>query len=74
MRSNQTLKYFTSFVQDFPELSGQERRVLLKRLQKTTHTKIGEYWHVTEGRIRQIERVALKKVKSKTHQLALFKN
>lgn len=73
MRSNQTLKYFSSLIRNIPDLTGRERRVLLKRIKKMTHVAIGKKWNVTEGRIRQIERTALLKVKSKAHQMALFK-
>ena len=73
MRSNQTLNYFSSFILGISDLSGKERKVLFKRLQKITHSKIGKNWDVTEGRIRQIEKVALGKLDSKTRQLALFK-
>ncbi|KKR10987.1 MAG: hypothetical protein UT39_C0012G0009 [Candidatus Woesebacteria bacterium GW2011_GWA1_39_21] len=73
MRSNRTLKYFSFFVKKIPALSGKEREVLLKRLRKKTLTSIGKNYGVTEGRIRQIERTALLKIKSKSHQLALFR-
>ena len=73
MRSNKTLKYFSSFINSVSELSGREKRVLLKRLTNHTHIFIGQKWKVSEGRIRQIEQEAVNKVSSKTHQLDLFK-
>ncbi|KKQ73713.1 MAG: hypothetical protein US96_C0055G0012 [Candidatus Woesebacteria bacterium GW2011_GWB1_38_5b] len=73
MRSNQTLKYFSSFIKNIPDLTANERLVLFKRLEEDTHIKIGKRWNVTEGRVRQIEKAAIKKIRSKTHQLALFK-
>ena len=73
MRSNQTLKYFSFFISRFPDLTEKEKKVLLKRARGKTHDEIGKAFNLSEGRIRQIERTALSKVKSKTHQLALFK-
>ena len=73
MRSNRTIKYFSSFVKNISDLSGKERLVLLGRLKENTHVALGKKWNVTEGRIRQIERGAIGKIKSKTHQLSLFK-
>lgn len=73
MRSNKTLRYFSFFIKKIPDLSGKEREILLKRLRKKTLISIGKYYGVTEGRIRQIEKIAIRKIKSKSRQLALFK-
>lgn len=72
VRSNKTLRYFKSFINKIPDLSGREKTVLLKRTNKITLKNIGQIFGVTEGRIRQIERNAIQKIKSKSHQLALF--
>jgi len=71
--SNKTIRYFSVFIKKIPDLSGKERKVLLGRLRKRTLTKIGKAFGVTEGRIRQIEKKAIGKIRSKHHQLALFK-
>ena len=73
MRSNQTLKYFFYFVEHISQLTGKEKKVLFGRLKETTLSKIGESFNLTEGRIRQIEKEAIAKIKSKIHQLSLFK-
>jgi DNA-directed RNA polymerase sigma subunit (sigma70/sigma32) len=73
VRSNQTLKYFSRFIKRFPHLTGREREVLLKRLNVNSLEKIGKSYNVTEARVRQIERSAILKIKSKAQQLALFK-
>ena len=73
MRSNKTLKYFSSFVRSAPNLTGKEKEVVVKRLNKKTLQGIGEAWGLTEARIRQIESVAIRKLKSESKQLALFK-
>jgi DNA-directed RNA polymerase sigma subunit (sigma70/sigma32) len=71
--SNKTIRYFSVFIKKIPDLSGKERKVLLERLRKRTLARIGKSFGVTEGRIRQIEKKAIGKIKSKHHQLALFK-
>lgn len=73
MRSNKTLKYFSFLVKNIPDLTGKERKVLLGRLRKKTLETIGKSFDVTEGRVRQIEKVALNKIRGKSRQLALFK-
>jgi DNA-binding CsgD family transcriptional regulator len=73
MTPNRTLRYFSFFVKKIPDLSGKERQVLLGRLRKKTLETIGKSFGLTEGRIRQVEKTAIKKIKSNSHQLALFK-
>ncbi len=73
MTPNRTLRYFSFFIRRIPDLTGKERKVLLGRLKKNTLENIGKYFDVTEGRIRQIEKFALRKIKSKSHQLNLFR-
>jgi DNA-directed RNA polymerase sigma subunit (sigma70/sigma32) len=73
MRSNRTLKFFRSYIKSASDLSGKERTVILKRLRRVSLEQIGKVFKVTEGRIRQIEKVAIKKLKSKARQLNLFK-
>ena len=51
----------------------QEKDVLIQRLHKITLEKIGYAYSLTEARIRQIEKIAIKKVKSKLYQQILFK-
>ena len=72
MRSNKTLRYFSKLIRNIPDLSGKERKVLLGRLRKKTHALIGHTFDVTEGRVRQIEKKAIGKIRSKKHQLNLF--
>jgi len=73
MRSNRTLKYFSYFVKHTPQLTKKEKKVLFKRLKEVTLSKIGKSFNLTEGRIRQIEKGAIAKIKSKIYQLSLFK-
>lgn len=72
MRANRTLRYFTAHIRKLPHLTSKEKDVLVRRLRKVTLEKIGILFDVTEGRIRQIEKVAIKKVRSKHFQQALF--
>ncbi|OGM59949.1 hypothetical protein A3A75_00015 [Candidatus Woesebacteria bacterium RIFCSPLOWO2_01_FULL_39_10] len=72
MRANRTLRYFTAHIRKLPHLTSKEKDVLARRLRKVTLEKIGILFDVTEGRIRQIEKVAIKKVRSKHFQQALF--
>ncbi len=73
MRSNQTLKYFSYFVKHIPQLTEKEKKVLFERLKEITLSKIGKSFNLTEGRIRQIEKGAIAKIKSKIYQPSLFK-
>jgi len=73
VRSNKTLKYFAQYVRKIPDLDGREKQVVLRRLKRNTLEGIGKSWGLTEGRIRQIEKSALTKIKSTSRQLALFK-
>lgn len=72
MTPNRTLRYFLYFIKKIPDLTGKERKVLLERLTKKKLDIIGKSFGVTEGRIRQIEKSAIKKIRGKSHQLALF--
>ena len=72
MRANRTLRYFTAHIRKLPHLTSKEKDVLVRRLRKVTLEKIGKSYEVTEGRIRQIEKIAIKKVRSKHYQQALF--
>lgn len=72
MRSNKTLSYFRQVIKKSPNLTGKEKEILVKRLQKKTLQGIGDKFGLTEARIRQIERKALGKVKSVKKQLTLF--
>jgi len=72
MRANRTLRYFTAHIRKLPHLTSKEKDVLVRRLRKVTLEKIGKSYEVTEGRIRQIEKIAIKKVRSKHFQQALF--
>ena len=73
MSANRTLRYFAAHIRHLPHLTPKEKGVLLRRIRSVTLGKIGLKYEVTEGRIRQIEKVALKKVKSKSFQQTLFK-
>ncbi len=72
MRANRTLRYFTAHIRKLPHLTSKEKDVLVRRLRKVTLERIGKSFEVTEGRIRQIEKGAIKKVKSRYYQQALF--
>ncbi|OGM14882.1 hypothetical protein A3A76_02020 [Candidatus Woesebacteria bacterium RIFCSPLOWO2_01_FULL_39_23] len=72
MRANRTIRFFSAHIRKLPHLSVKEKKVLVKRLRRITLEKIGKKYGVTEGRIRQIEKKALQKVKSKYYQQRLF--
>ncbi|OGM25005.1 hypothetical protein A3D00_04225 [Candidatus Woesebacteria bacterium RIFCSPHIGHO2_02_FULL_38_9] len=73
MRRNRTLSYFSARILKLPHLTSKEKDVLIQRLHKITLEKIGYAYSLTEARIRQIEKIAIKKVKSKLYQQILFK-
>ncbi len=73
MRPNKTLTYFVSHIRKLPHLTSKEKDILVNRLKRTTLEKIGYKYQVTEGRIRQIEKTAIKKMKNKFYQQRLFK-
>lgn len=72
MRANRTLRYFAAHVKNLPFLSFREKYVLKKRSKGVTLDKIGQKFGVTEGRIRQIEKSAINKIKSGLYQQKLF--
>ena len=72
MRANRTLRYFVAHVKKLPFLTFRERYVLRKRSKGVTLEKIGQKFNVTEGRIRQIEKEAIKKIQSGLYQQKLF--
>jgi DNA-directed RNA polymerase sigma subunit (sigma70/sigma32) len=72
MRANRTLRYFAAHVRKLPFLTFREKHVLIKRLKGITLEKIGDKFQVTEARIRQIEKEAVKKIKSGLYQQKLF--
>ena len=67
------MKYLGYFVKHIPRLDIREKKVLLDRLNGITLEEIGKSFSLTEGRIRQIEKEAVAKIKSKIYQLSLFK-
>jgi len=73
MRSNKTVYYYISHISKLPQLTSKERFVLVRRLRKITLEKIGKKLGVSEGRVRQIEKSAISKIKNKIYQQALFK-
>ena len=72
MRGNRTLHYFTAHIKKLPFLTFREKYVLRKRSRGITLEKIGLKFNVTEARIRQIEKEAIKKIKSGLYQQKLF--
>ena len=72
MRANRSVRFFIAQVRKLPHLTAKEKDVVSKRLRRVTLENIGNRYRVTEGRIRQIEKIALNKVKSKLYQLKLF--
>ncbi len=72
MRGNRTLRHFTAYIKRLPFLSLKEKYILSKRAQGLTLEKIGKKFGVTEGRIRQIEKKAISKIKIGVYQLKLF--
>ena len=59
---------------DVPMPVLKEKDVLIRRLRSLTLEKIGLKLGVTEARIRQIEKKALKKIATKSYQQKLFSN
>lgn len=74
MRANRTIRYFAAHINKLPQLTAKEKEVLISRLKMTTLENTGSRYHVTEGRIRQIEKGALTKIRSKIYQQKLFKS
>ena len=73
MRANRTLRHLAALIRKLPQLNEKEKDILLRRLKLTTLKKIGIRYRVTEGRIRQIEKQAIRKLKSKYYQQSIFK-
>lgn len=74
MTANRTWRYFSNYVDKLPQISAKEKDVLLSRLRKVTLSQIGKKYHVTEGRIRQIEKLAIAKIMHRVYQQKLFKD
>lgn len=72
MRTNKTLRFLSAYIRNLPHITDKERFVLLKRLRSVTLEKIGLNFGVTEGRVRQIEKEAIGKVKRGLYQQKLF--
>jgi len=72
MWANRSVRYFSRFVKKLPQLNTKEKDVLVRRLKKHTLQTIADNYSVTEARIRQIEKQALKKVGIKEYQQNLF--
>lgn len=72
MLANRTLSCFAAHIRNLPHLTTREKEVLVGRIGCVTLEKIGSKFTLTEGRIRQIERGALKKVDSKFVQQELL--
>ncbi|MCL4374704.1 hypothetical protein M1523_02480 [Patescibacteria group bacterium] len=70
--ANQTVQYFITKLISSRRLSPKEEDVLVRRLKKQRLAKIGKKYRVTDERVRQIEKSALKKLKSKTCQERLL--
>jgi DNA-directed RNA polymerase sigma subunit (sigma70/sigma32) len=73
MRDNRTRSFFTARISKLPQLTDREKYILIERLCTTTLEKIGSEYNLTEARIRQIEKIALEKVKAKSYQQLLLK-
>lgn len=69
---NQTIGYFINWVINSNRLNPKEEDVIIRRLKRNKLRKIGRKYKVTYERIRQIEKVALKKLSSKIFQEKLF--
>ncbi len=74
MRSNKTLSYFLRYIKKLPQLNFKEKYILARRLRKKTLEGIGKKFSVTEARVRQIEKIAITKIKRGIYQQELFKN
>lgn len=74
MRANKTLRFLSNYIKNLPQITEKERTVLLKRLRSVTLKKIGLKFGVTESRVRQIEKGAIRKVKRGLYQQSLFSN
>lgn len=74
MRANRTIRYFAAHIKKLPQLTSKEKEVLIHRLKMITLEKTGLNYNLTEGRIRQIEKNALAKIRTKIYQQKLFKS
>ncbi|OGM28567.1 hypothetical protein A2962_03060 [Candidatus Woesebacteria bacterium RIFCSPLOWO2_01_FULL_39_61] len=74
MRANRTIRYFAAHIKKLPQLTSKEKEVLINRLKMVTLETTGLKYSVTEGRIRQIEKSALTKIRAKIYQQKLFKS
>jgi RNA polymerase sigma factor (sigma-70 family) len=74
MRANRSLAFFAAHIKKLPHLTSREKDVVVGRIEGKTLEVIGEKFNVTEGRVRQIEKEALKKVDSKYVQEELISN
>lgn len=70
--SNQTISYFIKWINRSKCLYPKEEDILIKRLRKIKLRQIGRKYHVSDERIRQIEKDALKKLQSTTVQERLL--
>jgi len=71
--SSQSLDYFVTVINQAKNLTKKEKDILVRRLHKITLKKIGKRYKVTDERIRQIEKEALRKLgNKKISQLLLF--
>lgn len=69
---NRTLAYFTDFVKKTNRLKPKEADILALRLKRKKLKSIGRKYKVSYERIRQIEKISLKKLKSEFYQERLF--
>lgn len=69
---NRTLAYFIDFVKKTHRLKPKEADVLALRLKRKKLKSIGRRYKVSYERIRQIEKISLKKLNSKSYQEKLF--
>lgn len=69
---NQTIGYFINWVLKSNRLTPKEEDILVNRLRRSELKKIGKKYKVSYERIRQIEKISLKKLSSKIFQEKLF--
>ena len=69
---NRTLAYFINFVKKTHRLKPKEADILSLRLRRKKLRSIGRKYKVSYERIRQIEKISLIKLSSKSYQEKLF--
>ncbi len=69
---NQTIAYFSHTIGASHKLNPKEEFILMGRLKRKKLRQLAKKLHLSDERIRQIEKESLTKLQSKTYQENLF--